>query len=235
MVRGLWAKYEDLADSFQRKEGLITPEQGAQRWQAYEQMMQEFRQVFTPSELEEFELRLISLDVGDVWGSERLFDCVLSGAELRELLRIRKTEPGPLAKIFLEDDLPDTSLPVSPEQESKTRTLLGEQRYQGYQLAQDTDFRWVHPAVQELSLPMEKSWAVFKACQTARDALRQYQADPELTEAERAARGQHLLRETESAIKNAVGPDKFHAFMTKHRDLLQRVTGGGFNPESKQP
>ncbi|MCI0540552.1 MAG: hypothetical protein L0Z50_35580 [Verrucomicrobiales bacterium] len=224
-LKSLWSKFSNIAQALHSETDLKTPEWEAALRQVGEQMMDALRRILTPGELEELDLRTMSVDVGDVWGSERLFGCVMTGQELRELLRIKKGAETPLTKFILRGDLdlPKPSSEAIEQQDKQIRALLGEERFQGYLRAKDFEFRWVHGGPRERPTPMEVTWAIYDAYRSARDAAKQVRMDLTLTEEQRKAALMNLRNQAAADIRVAVESEQIQSTLEKARGLLDQA------------
>lgn len=210
-LASLWEKINDRSTELKSTYRLKTPELETGRRQAYEEALAEFREALGPAGFEELELRAMATDVTDVWGSERLFGCVMTGREFREFLRIRKDATLPLASLF-DLDVPEPSPEVARDVEGRLRSLLGEERFQGYERAKDPQFRWIRGATGR-NENMELAWAVYDIYAGLREASSQVrdQAVPAEESLETTLR--NLRASTEKQLEKTMGPEKFAAYV----------------------
>jgi hypothetical protein len=181
----------------------------------------EFGRVMTPAEFEEMELRVMTVDVLDVWGVEEQFGSALSGPEFRELLRIRRGETSPFESVFLEEfleEVGDASIlpPPDPLQEQRQaqqmRALLGDARYEGYLRAQDSDYLHLSRSVRGLGLPTESVWAVYDIRRSARETVDSVRSDPSFGEADRRLILEAIRDETRLALRSSLGATAYEAY-----------------------
>lgn len=224
---GLWARLKDRSKELRRADVLKTPEAEARRMQAYRETLDELRRDLGSKGLEELELRVMAMGVDDVWGSERLFGSVMTGQELRELLRIKKDETLPLADMFGVDALkPGPELTQSVNE--RIRALLGDERFGGYQRAQDPQFRSIHNALRGSNESMEMSWAVFDIYAGLKEAARQVRERTGSTEEQQRAALLELRTATERALETSMGSEKYAIHRDKSRgsfEWLDELTG----------
>src|SRR5437016_2397073 len=213
-LNSLWAKINDKSTELQSPSGLNTPELEARRRQAYEETIDELRRALGPAGFEELELRALAMDVTDVWGSERLFGNVMTGAELREFLRIKRDATLPLHDLFdLESPQPNREL--TRDIDSRLRVLLGEERFNGYQRAKDPQFRWIRGSMDK-NESMELTWAVYDIYAGLREASNRVRDQAGLSDEVRQTELRNLRTATENALAKAMGPEKFGAYVGKN-------------------
>ena len=185
------------------------------RRQLYDEAMSEIRAVLGPAAFEEFELRSMVLAVTDVWGAEKLFGCMMSGAEFREFLRLKKDTMPELRGLFrVEESPPDAELVRRTDEQ--IRALLGEERFQGYLRAKDGAFRGIHRTLQS-EPTMELSWAVYDIYAEVKKAAAQVRNQSDVTEAERKSALLELRGQAEHALQGKMGPEKFDKYFVKER------------------
>jgi hypothetical protein len=178
-ANGLFIKLADYWEQLEEGESRwLTDAEIAQVRRDFSGIVAEFRPVMSPAEIEEMELRLMTIDVLDVWGVEEQFGSALSGREFREVLRIRRGTTDVFEEMFVKEFLEETgSPPVDPivhpardqEESDALRALLGPARYEGFRRAQDFEYRHLSRSIRALGLPTETVWAVYDIRQTARD------------------------------------------------------------------
>jgi hypothetical protein len=79
----------------------MTDEEIANARQDFGDLLAEFRQAMSPAEIEDLELRMMTVDVLDVWGVEEQFGSALSGREFHEVLRIRRGDSSTFENLFV--------------------------------------------------------------------------------------------------------------------------------------
>jgi hypothetical protein len=192
----------------------------------------EFRQVMSPAEIEEMELRLMTVDVLDVWGVEEQFGSALSGGEFRELLRIQRGTTDVFEELLVKEFLDETgSPPVEPivdpardrEQSAALRNLLGPARYEGYRRAQDFEYRHLSRSIRALGLPSETVWAVYDIRQTARDTVAHVGSDPSFSESERRVMLESIHEETRRTLRSALGATAYEAYARDGGDWIDAL------------
>ena len=213
-LNSLWAKINDKSTELQSPSGLNTPELEARRRQAYEETIDELRRALGPAGFEELELRALAMDVTDVWGSERLFGNVMTGAELREFLRIKRDATLPLHDLF-DLESPQPSPELTRDIDGRLRVLLGEERFNGYQRAKDPQFRWIRGSMDK-NESMELTWAVYDIYAGLREASNRVRDQAGLSDEVRQTELRNLRTATENALAKAMGPEKFGAYVGKN-------------------
>ena len=185
------------------------------RRELYDEAMSEVRAILGPAAFEEFELRLLVVGVTDVWGAEKLFGCMMTGAEFREFLRIKKHTMPELRGLFrFEERSPDPELVRTTDEQ--IRALLGEERFQGYLRAKDGTFRQIHRMLQS-EPTMELSWGVYDIYAELKQAAAEVREQAGLTEAARKSALLELRGQAEHAIETKMGPERFNKYFVKER------------------
>lgn len=189
---------------------------GARR-KIHDQAMAEMRAILGPARTEEFELRSIAADVMDVWGAEMLFGCIMSGAEFREFLRLRKeiTPPSDRARGNTLQ-IPDAPPELTQKVDEQIRALLGEERFNGYRRARNGGFKEIHSVFRKEET-MELSWAVYDIYAALKETSAQVHHQPGFGPAEREAALLSLRANTERALEAKMGPENFANYYLKNR------------------
>jgi hypothetical protein len=225
-LSSLWAKIQHQSRELKSPPGLVTPELEGRRKQVYDEAMTELRRELGPAGFEELELRTLAMEVTDVWGSERLFGCVMSGEEFKELLRIKKEAAPPLRSLF--DVPPRATTPQETQREDeRLKLLLGAERFGGYQRAKDPQFRWVRRSMDKDD-PMELTWGVFDIYAQTQAASRAVRDEASVPAEELSARLTQLRAAAERDLANTMGQEKFATFLERNRGSigwLDQLTG----------
>ena len=234
-ANGLFIKLADYWEQIEEGESRwMTDAEIAKVRRDFSGIVAEFRQVMSPAEIEEMELRLMTIDVLDVWGVEQQFGSALSGREFRELLRIRRGATDVFEEMFVAEFLEETgSSPVGPivdpardqEQSEALRTLLGPARYEGYLRAQDFEYRHLSRSIRALGLPSETVWAVYDIRQTARDTVANVGSNPSFSEPERRAMLESIREETRRTLRSALGATAYEAYARDGGDWVDALIG----------
>lgn len=213
----LWAKIRGQSSDLRQNAQLQTAESENLRRQAYAEAVAELRNLLGPADFEEMELCKMASEVMDVWGPERLFGCVMTGQELREFLRIRKEAALPLGDVF------DISPPLVDEDTSRSmddgiRALLGEERFKGFQRAQDPQFRWIRGALRD-DTSMESTWAVYDIHAGVKTAANAAFDEPGTPPEDLQAYLRELRAWAEDQVRQTLGPEKFAGYAKNSGNL----------------
>jgi hypothetical protein len=191
-----------------------------------------FGRVMSPVEIEEMELRIMTIDVLDVWGVEEQFGSALSGREFRELLRIQRGDTSPFESLFLREFLEEAGdpalLPVADParqqvQSQQLRALLGDRRFEGYQRARDFEYRHLSRSIRGLGLPTETVWTVYDIRRMAREAAAALRADPLFAEADRVALLETIREEARTTLRNTLGAAAYEAYAQDQGDWIEAL------------
>jgi hypothetical protein len=214
-ANGLFIKLADYWEQLEESEPRwMTDAETAKVRQDFGGILAEFKAVMSPDEIEEMELRLMTVDVLDVWGVEEQFGSALTGEEFREILRIRRGTSNAFESLFIKEFLEevggtDAEPAIDPareeEQAKQLKALLGPARYEGYVRAQDFDYRHLSRSLRALGLPSEAVWAVHDIRRTARDTVAKVKADPAFRAAERGEIIARIQEETKRALRDSLG------------------------------
>ena len=210
-VHQIWSRITDEARELRNPIDLITPEITDRKELIFQSAVDGLRQELGEAGIEELMLVGMAVEVSDVWGSEILFGCVMTGQELHELLRIKAPEKHHLAGLFgLDlDEPPPRSDEAIGSTESRLRLLLGEERFQGYLRAKDPEFRRIYRSIPKGENHMALSWATYDIFSTARELARQARLRVDSTEAQRQSELIGVRLAAERALQAAVGPEIF--------------------------
>ncbi len=221
---GLVEKYEHLSSELKRKADHILLREDEANLQAMGQTLRaELGAVLSPAELEEFELRLVS--VVSLMGNVHLEGVELTGAELREMTRLRATFENPINTLVGNDrDLPDEAKEAMA---AGIRRLLGEGRFADYERAQEGTYREVLSFTEEHSLPKPVAVQVYDVRSAAEQEVERLKQDQGLTPEQREDELKTVQTKAAEAVIRALGP-------TASQDYIKHL-GGWLESLAKLP
>ena len=207
----LKAKYDEMEQEiYVRAQGIML-EQDEQELRLLEQQRQvELASLLSPQELEEYELRHSHV-------SENLRN-QLSGfepneEEFRRLFRLQKDFEDQINRA-----LPESSDEVQAEiraraQEEGQRALqdemrkvLGDDRFNEWQRAQDPDYKALVQIADRYNLPADTSQKIYNYKMQAEQQKLQIETNPNLSEEQRHAALNGIAEETDAWVKKTMGP-----------------------------
>ncbi|MHC1765280.1 MAG: hypothetical protein AB9869_13430 [Verrucomicrobiia bacterium] len=194
--------------------GIAGPEDVAERKAKAEDFRRKLAAALTPAELEELRLRWHGMDLTDVWSVATQFGSDMTGAEVREVLRITRSDIDPLDRFLREEqERAPKSVARQEEEHSALRALLGEERFQAYLEAQYPEFKLLHRYItRELKLPNATAVAVHAVRRTAEEQAQALRRDPSLSFEQRQAALNALHAEVTQQLASAMDPDKLAAY-----------------------
>ncbi len=190
------------------------PEDIAERKAKAEDFRKRLAAALTPAELEELRLRWHAVDLTDVWSVATQFGSDMTGAEVREVLRITRSNSDPLDHFLREEsERAPKDAARHEEEHAALRALLGEERFQAYLEAQYPEFKLLHRYVtRELKLPSATAVAVHAVRRTAEEQAGALRRDPALSYEQRQAALDAVHAEVTRHLASAMGPDKLAAY-----------------------
>jgi hypothetical protein len=205
-VLSLKDQYAHAAQDVREDANFILIDDDRARLQSlYDGFESDLSQLLDPSQLDELQLRAQQsfLTANDIH-----FDGVtISDGELRELVRMSKG----FRDIARSDFVPDHPVSDTDEAgrnaafETQVKSLLGSERFAGYQRAQDPNFREIFAFSQQNSLPPSAAVKVYESRQNASEQADEIQKDGSLSPGERAAALVVLKAATMNTISSALG------------------------------
>ena len=205
-VLSLKDQYAHAAQDVREDANFILIDDDRARLQSlYDGFESDLSQLLDPSQLDELQLRAQQsfLTANDIH-----FDGVtISDGELRELVRMSKG----FRDIARSDFVPDHPVSDTDEAgrnaafETQVKSLLGSERFAGYQRAQDPNFREIFAFSQQNSLTPSAAVKVYESRQNASEQADEIQKDGSLSPGERAAALVVLKAATMNTISSALG------------------------------
>jgi len=146
----------------------------------------------------------------------------ITEAEMREVVAIeqKRSQTKPAA---------DGTRPAASEQDTETqlKALLGEERFAGYRLAQDSRFQEFHQISQRLQLPENASCEAYAIRETAERAIREVKADVNLSTEVRREQLGYLANETRRALMSTMGSAGMSLYENRWGQWLTALDNAG--------
>jgi len=162
----------------------------------------------SPGQFEEFYLRLQRL-IGDLKSDLSMPGLQLTGAQLRELVRIRTGLFDPV-----QWELTEINEPSAAEQRTLKQQVaaaiagsLGTDVGRQYERSQNPAFRSMYELTRKHELPIERAIAVYDIRDAVINEVRNLMTSPEVDDFEKWEMRQFIQQETEIAIRDALAND----------------------------
>lgn len=169
------------------------------------------------TELEELRLRIAA--VQDMDHLQRQNGVVVTGAELREIARLRAETQDVLAKVLeLDDALYPAELRAKGEAafNELLRRFLGAERFADSERAKDQLFRELFRSTDQQGVTKAALVQAYETRRAAETQMNDIRRDPELSTEERAVLVAALRAQTAQALSRTLGPGGFGAYMKAH-------------------
>ncbi len=217
---GLVEKYEHLSNELKRKaDHILLPADEANLTALSRSLQTELGTVLSPAELDEFELRLES--VVTLMDSLHTEGVELTGAELREMMRLRKSVENPIGRLVLGDrDLPEEA---QKQIEAGVKRLLGETRFADYQRAQEGSYREVLSFTEERGLPKPVAVQVYDLRTAAEQEAERLKQDQTLTPDQRRNELNTVRATTADAVVRTLGKTVSEDYIKQHGGWLESL------------
>jgi hypothetical protein len=170
-----------------------------------------------PTELEELRLRIAALE--GLEHVQRRNGVVVTGAELREIARLRADTHDVLAKALnMDDELYPDEVRAKGEAAFKEllRRLLGAERFADVERAKDGLFRELFQSTDKQGVSKAALVQAYEARRAAEEQARQIRADAQLSSEERSVLLAALRAQTAQALSRSLGPVGFGAYLKEH-------------------
>ena len=180
----------------------------------------------SPALIEEFYLRL-QIVLSGLWDDLEMPGLQLTGAQLRELVRIRSGIIDPIRWELTEEDKPEGAERTQLDQEVQkaVAAALGENVGAQYARSQNPAFRSMTELAERHQLPVERAIAVYDIRQTTIDELRSLLASNEVDDETKWEMRQFIQQETERAIQSTLGPPAWEEYRANDGRWMDRVGG----------
>jgi hypothetical protein len=180
-------KYTDQANSVKEAaNGILIDEDRARLRTLYDGLVTEVSQLLTPVERDELELRVQAGTFLSGRDDIRWDGVPVTGAELREFVRLSKSYKDTFQDQFLGfDNLSEAGVALKRAAFAKqVETLLGPARFADYQRAQDYSFDEMFEFTQARNLPKAAAIKIYNVSQAAEDQASQVKEDKSLSPGE---------------------------------------------------
>lgn len=200
-------KFADRYQRIERRTGKLTiPEDAEEKQKVYAEMMAALGQIVSPWELEEGELRLVSL-LNYLFSMGALKESGLTGAELRYLTKLQNQSLNPLEAHLAKFDGQDSAPELAAKQAflRQVRQFLGDPRFQKYLSAEDRDFRQFQNLVQESGIATQTALGIYDIQQMAMLESTRIREDRTLRRKDQKAELQACENSTRDAVNRLLG------------------------------
>jgi hypothetical protein len=206
-VLSMVKKYADRFQRIEKRTGRLTiPEDAEEKQKIYAEMMAALGQIMSPWEVEEGDLRLVSV-LNRAFSMGAFKDSGLTGAELRYLTKLQNQSlnllQAQLAKFDGQDSAPE--LAAKQAYFRQARQFLGDARFQKYLSAEDRDFRQFQNLVQESGIATQTALGIYDIQQMALLESTRIREDRTLGRKEQEAELQTCEGSTRDAVNRLLG------------------------------
>jgi len=170
-----------------------------------------------PAEVEELRLRLAALE--GMEHLQRRNGVAVTGAELREIAKLRADTHDMLAKALnLDDELYPAELRAKGEAAfaELLRRFLGAERFADVERAKDQLFRELFQSTDQQGVSKAALVQAYEARRAAEEQARQVRADAQLSTEERTLLLAALRAQTSQALARSLGPVGFGSYLKQH-------------------
>lgn len=197
-----------------RSGNIPTPEDVALKKSAFNRMLAELGQRLTPARLEEAELRCVAaMSIGFAQADPA--EPKLTGDELRELIRLKWQWDSPLDE---ELGWPDEAFEEErrrgrEEFAARARKLLGDARFAGFLLQEDSGFRPIYELAERHHLPNSATLQAYEIVKATTDELARVRRDRTLRASQRRAQMQEVRQSARQALRQTLGTPAFSDYL----------------------
>jgi hypothetical protein len=170
-----------------------------------------------PAEVEELRLRLAALE--GMEHVQRRNGVAVTGAELREIARLRADTHDMLAKALnIDDELYPDEVRTKGEAafNELLRRFLGAERFADVERAMDGLFRELFQSTDKQGVSKAALVQAYEVRRAAEEQARQIRADAQLSSEERSVLLAALRAQTTQALARSLGPVGFGAYLKEH-------------------
>ncbi|MEO7299391.1 MAG: hypothetical protein ABI042_12550 [Verrucomicrobiota bacterium] len=221
-VKALREKYHDLERAV-FKGGEFTAESRAKFMALRAERELETATLLGPEDFEEYQLRT-SRTARNM--RENLSGFEPSEEEFRQIFQARKTFDDQFA--FTREGGDEVARAEKKAAEAKLdeqmKSLLGDERYHDYKLAQDDRFKESFDFAQRYNLPKEKAQMLYEVRLAAENQLKRIQNDPNLSPELRVASMQAIANDTKTTLSVTLTPDIYKNYLSRSGGWLNKIT-----------
>ena len=205
---------------------LLSPSEQQQLYAEYNSIKDRMSARFSPALFEEFWLRL-QVMLGGLVDDLELPGVQLTGAQFRELMRLRSGFIDPIAWELTGVDKPEEADRMRLEQEVAGAILnnLGKDAGTQYARSQNPIFRKVYELTERHQLPVTAAIAVYDIRQAAIDEVRAFVASEDVDEELKWEMRRLIQRDTEKAVQSSLGPGAWEEYRQNDGRWMDRIGG----------
>ena len=211
------------AEIFESSHGRIYPEDAAALQEIHDQRVAELEGILTPEQLRQFEFR-------ESPTAERMRHELVafqpSKEEFQAIFDVRREFDDQLGHHDFDFQDPEyrQSRELAEEQmHEQIRDILGEERFQEYELANDHRYRDLFNLGERFDVPEENVNYLFDLWQTSEQQVDQIRSDPAMDEAQRRERLDSMRVELEDKAQSALGPEVFYNYQNTGGEWIQHL------------
>lgn len=206
--------------------GLFSRADEAELFHSFNTARTELAGRISPQLIEEFYLRL-QVVLGSLMDEIKLPGLQLTGAQLRELVRIRVGILDPLRWELTKEPKPSNLelFQLNREVQAAVAAVLGEEIAAQYARSQDPAFRAVHDLALRHELPLERAIVVHDIRQATIDETRNVVTSGEIDDWEKWEMRQFIQQEAERAVQSTLPPAAWEEYRADAGRWLDRVGG----------
>lgn len=202
-------------------EGILLDEDITQLHALRDRLENDLARVLAPHEMEELRLRVVVLE-GQNHLSRRN-GVNVSGAELREIARLRADTRDVFAKMMnIDDELYSEELRAKGDAafQELLRRYVGPERFADVERGKDGLFRELFQSTEKLGVAKAALVQAYQARRAAESQAQQIRADQKLSAEERLLLLAALRAQTTQALARSLGPVGFDAYLKEHGKQL---------------
>lgn len=202
-------------------EGILLDEDITQLHALRDRLENDLARVLAPHEMEELRLRVVVLE-GQNHLSRRN-GVNVSGAELREIARLRADTRDVFAKMMnIDDELYSEELRAKGDAafQELLRRYVGPERFADVERGKDGLFRELFQSTEKLGVAKAALVQAYEARRAAESQAQQIRADQKLSAEERLLLLAALRAQTTQALARSLGPVGFDAYLKEHGKQL---------------
>ena len=202
-------------------EGILLDEDITQLHALRDRLENDLARVLAPHEIEELRLRVVVLE--GMNHLSRRSGVNVSGAELREIARLRANTRDVFAKMMnLDDEIYSEELRAKGDAafQELLRRYVGPERFADVERGKDDLFRSLFQSTEKLGVAKTALVQAYEARRAAESQAQQIRADQQLSNEERALLLAALRAQTTQALARSLGPVGFDAYLKEHGKQL---------------
>lgn len=202
-------------------EGILLDEDITQLHALRDRLENDLARVLAPHEMEEMRLRVVALERAEHLSRRSGVD--ISGAELREIARLRADTLDVFAKIMnIDDELYSEELRAKGDAafQELLRRYIGPERFADVERGKDGLFRDLFQSTEKLGVAKAALVQAYEARRAAESQAQEIRADQKLSAEDRLLLMAALRAQTTQALARSLGPVGFDAYLKQHGKQL---------------